>query len=199
MRASRHLRTQTALARRSGVTQSTIGRILRGEVDPQSNNLERLAQSFGMSYSTLAAIAEGDGSIEDFQKGKVPQGEIPRRVPLISLAQAGSDLSHATNWIDCPKKRHGLRTFASKVSGESMEPDYKNDDIIYVDPDVVAVHGKDVVVHLVDRNAIAFKRLVVEGERRYLRPLNQNWPDKFINMPADARIVGVVVGKYTDK
>jgi hypothetical protein len=49
-----------------------------------------------------------------------------------------------------------------------------------------------------DRNEVTFKRLVVEGERRYLKPLNQNWPDKFITMPADARIVGVVVGRYTD-
>jgi hypothetical protein len=31
---SKHLKTQTALARRSGVAQSTIGRVVRGEVDP---------------------------------------------------------------------------------------------------------------------------------------------------------------------
>ena len=43
MEWSKHLKTQTALARRSGVAQSTIGRILRGEVDPQSGNLHRLA------------------------------------------------------------------------------------------------------------------------------------------------------------
>jgi DNA-binding XRE family transcriptional regulator len=33
---SRHLKTQAALARKSGVAQATIGRITRGEVDPQS-------------------------------------------------------------------------------------------------------------------------------------------------------------------
>jgi SOS-response transcriptional repressor LexA len=205
MVSSRHLRTQTALARKSGVTQSTIGRILRGEVDPQSDNLERLAHSFGMSYSTLAAIAEGgepgDGAVETLQSGK-----IPRRVPLLSLAQAGrlaesaylDSLADATDWIEFPKKRHGPRTVALRVSGESMEPDYHNGDIIYIDPDVAPIHGKDVIVRLGERNEVTFKRLVVEGERRYLKPLNQNWPDKFINMPTDARIVGVVVGKYTD-
>ena len=206
MASSRYLRTQTALARRSGVAQSTIGRILRGEVNPQSENLERLAKSFGMSYSTLAAIAEGDepgsGSAENFQPGKTP-----RLVPLLSLAQAAQSAESvypnyardATDWIECPKKRHGSRTLALKVSGESMEPDYQNGDIIYVDPDVAAVHGKDVVVRLLDRNEVTFKRLVVESELRYLKPLNPNWPDKFIHIPADARIVGVVVGKYADK
>jgi SOS-response transcriptional repressor LexA len=205
MASSRHLRTQSALARKSGVTQSTIGRILRGEVDPQSDNLERLAHSFGMSYSTLAAIAEGgepgDGAVETLQSGK-----IPRRVPLLSLVQAGKfaesayldSLADATDWIEFPKKRHGPRTIALRVSGESMEPDYHNGDIIYIDPDVAPIHGKDVIVRLGERNEVTFKRLVVEGERRYLKPLNQNWPDKFINMPTDARIVGVVVGRYTD-
>ena len=205
MASSRHLRTQTALAKKSGVTQSTIGRILRGEVDPQSDNLERLALSFGMSYSTLAAIAEGgelgEGTAENLQPGK-----IPRRVPLLSLAQAGrfaesvypEHLGDATDWIEFPKKRQGPRTIALRVSGESMEPDYHNGDIIYIDPDVAPIHGKDVVVRLGERNEVTFKRLVVEGERRYLKPLNQNWPDKFVSMPTDARIVGVVVGRYTD-
>jgi antitoxin (DNA-binding transcriptional repressor) of toxin-antitoxin stability system/DNA-binding XRE family transcriptional regulator len=56
------LRTQTALAQASGVAQSTIGRILRGTVDPQSDNVERLASAFGLTYSALAALAEADAS-----------------------------------------------------------------------------------------------------------------------------------------
>jgi SOS-response transcriptional repressor LexA len=204
MASSKDLRTQTALAEKSGVAQSTIGRILRGEVDPHSENLERLAKAFEVSYSTLAGIAEGDesgdGATENLQPGK-----IPRRVPLLSSGQAirfaesghRFHLGDATGWIECPKKRQGPRTIALKVSGESMEPDYQNGDIIYLDPDVAAVHGKDVVIRLGDQ--VAFKRLVVESERRYLKPLNPNWPDKFIEIPADARILGVVVGKYTDK
>ena len=206
MASNRYLRTQSALARKSGVAQSTIGRILRGEVNPQSDILERLAISFGMSYSTLAAIVEGrlsaDGPAQNLQQGK-----IPRLVPLLSLAQAAKSAEavypnyarDATDWIECPKKRHGSRTVALKVSGESMEPDYHNGDFIYVDPDVAAVHGKDVVVRLVGRNEAALRRLVVESDLRYLKTLNPNWPDKFTHIPADARIVGVVVGKYADK
>ncbi|MFL6603985.1 MAG: LexA family protein [Steroidobacteraceae bacterium] len=206
MASSRHLKTQTALAKKSGVAQSTIGRILRRQVNPQSENLERLAKSFGMSYSTLAAMAEGDESGDRSAENLQP-GEIPRLVPLLSLAQAArfaesvhpNNFGDATEWIECPTKQHGPRTVALKVSGESMEPDYQNGDTIYVDPDVFAVHGKDVVVRLGHRNEVTFKRLVVENKGRYLRPLNPNWPDKFTNIAADARMVGVVVGKYTDK
>ncbi len=80
-----------------------------------------------------------------------------------------------------------------------MEPDYRNGDIIYVDPDMAAAHGKDVVVRLVDRNETTLRRFVVESELHYLKPLNPNWPEKYIHIPADARIVGVVVGRYADK
>lgn len=205
MASSRHLRTQTALARKSGVTQSTIGRILRSEVDPQSDNLERIAQAFGLSYSSLAAIAEG-GELEGGTAKNLESGKIPRRVPLLSFAQAGrfaesahlDSLSNATDWIEFPKKRHGPRTVVMRISGESMEPEYRHGDIIYIDPDVAPIHGKDVVICLGERYEVTFKRLVIEGERRYLKPLNQNWPDKFINLPTDARIMGVVVGRYTD-
>ncbi len=205
MASSRHLRTQSALARNSGVTQSTIGRILRGEVDPQSENLVRLAQAFGISYSALAAIAEGnqvwEGRAENLQSITAS-----RRVPLLTLAQAGTfaesvypdRLGSGTDWIAFPKKRQGVRTVALRVSGESMEPYYYNGDIIYIDPDVAPIHGKDVIVRLGEHNEVTFKRLIVEGERRYLRPLNNLWPDKLISLPADARIVGVVVGRYTD-
>jgi len=76
MASSRHLRTQTALSKRSGVTASTIGRILRGEVDAQATKLERLAHAFDMSYSALASLAEGDelgdGIAGTLQPGKYP-------------------------------------------------------------------------------------------------------------------------------
>lgn len=64
---SKHLKTQTALARKSGVAQSTIGRIIRGEVDPQSGNLQRLARALGMPLTALTRMAED----EEVQAGPV--------------------------------------------------------------------------------------------------------------------------------
>ncbi|MBS0422613.1 MAG: helix-turn-helix domain-containing protein [Proteobacteria bacterium] len=207
MLSSRHLRTQAALAEKSGVAQSTIGRILRSQVTPQSDNLERLATAFGIPYSTFAALAEGgewgDGAIETFQPAVTP-----RSVPLLSSKQAGryaegvylDSLDSVIDWIELPKKRRGEHSFALRVSGESMEPDYQNGNIIYIDPDAAAIHGKDVIVRLGgERSEVVFRRLVVEGEHRYLKALNPNWPEKFVHVPADARIVGVVVGRYCDK
>jgi transcriptional regulator with XRE-family HTH domain len=58
MASSKDLKTQTALAKKSGVAQSTIGRILRGEVNPRSGNLHRLARALGVPLTTLTRMAE---------------------------------------------------------------------------------------------------------------------------------------------
>ena len=207
MASTKNLRTQTALARRSGVAQSTIGRILRGEVNPQSVNLERIATVLGVSLAKLAEMGEeGKSAVESAIEAKAV--EIAERVRLISWVQAGS-LAEAPNsshhgdvedWMPRPKYC-GARTFALRISGESMEPSYQHNDIIFVDPGVTPKHGKDVVVRLDDRSDVLFKRLVVEGNLKYLKPANPRWPDKIIEMcgyPA-AQIIGVVIGKWVEK
>lgn len=207
MASSKDLKTQTAVAKKSGVAQSTIGRILRGEVNPQSGNLERIAKAFSMSLAKLAEIGqEGEAVAEPTNDLK--SVERSAQVTLISWVQAGSFADALDNpqprdggeWMPRPK-RSGARTFALRVRGESMEPGYQHDDIIFVDPDVRPEHGKDVVVRLDDCNEAVFKRLVVEGKLEYLKPVNPNWPDKIIEISAypSARIIGVVIGKWVEK
>jgi transcriptional regulator with XRE-family HTH domain len=58
MASSRDCKTQEALARKSGVGQSTIGRILRGEVNPQTSTMTFIARALRVSLKTLAASAE---------------------------------------------------------------------------------------------------------------------------------------------
>lgn len=62
MKSSRYCKTQTALARKSGVAQSTIGRILRGETNPQTSTMTFLAQGLGVPLKTL--VAEGPKPVE---------------------------------------------------------------------------------------------------------------------------------------
>jgi transcriptional regulator with XRE-family HTH domain len=58
MKASRDCKTQMALARKSGVGQSTIGRILRGDNNQQTNTMTFLANALGMSFQRFAAVVE---------------------------------------------------------------------------------------------------------------------------------------------
>jgi SOS-response transcriptional repressor LexA len=127
-------------------------------------------------------------------------------VPLISWVQAGHwaeaidnhAVGDAECWMPCPKKV-GPHAFALRVSGSSMEPKYQNGDIIYLDPDVQAQHGSNVVVRLDDVGEVTFKQLVIEGEEKFLRPLNPDWPGpKFIKINGNATICGVVIGKWSE-
>lgn len=55
--SSKDLRTQTGLAKKSGVAQSTIGRIIRGEVNPEADNLQRLAEALEIPFAQLFGTA----------------------------------------------------------------------------------------------------------------------------------------------
>lgn len=207
MASNKDIKTQTALARKSGVAQSTIGRILRGEVNPQAVNLERIATAFRMSLAELAHMGqEGEPGAESTDDLK--SVERSTRVALISWVQAGSvpdaldnhEPGDAEKWMPRPKYS-GARTFALRVRGESMEPSYQHGDIIFVDPEVIPTHGKDIVVQLGDREDVVFRRLVVEGSLEYLKSANPNWPAKIIEISTSlgTRIIGVVIGKWVGK
>lgn len=57
MESHPHTKTQTALAARSGVSQASIGRILRGESVPGAVTLEKLAKALDVSVEQLLGHA----------------------------------------------------------------------------------------------------------------------------------------------
>lgn len=123
-----------------------------------------------------------------------------RLFPLISWVQAGdwTDIGETApdadsiEWLPCAA-RCGPRAFALRVQGQSMEPRFVDGDLIFVDPDAEARHGSFVVVRLDDTQQATFKQLIIEGDRRFLRPLNDRWPDPIIEINGHATICGVVV------
>lgn len=62
--------------------------------------------------------------------------------------------------------------------------------VIFVDTAREAKPG-DMVV-LTDNGESLFRKLVVEGSRRYLKALNPAWPDAIVQMGEQHKIVGVV-------
>lgn len=72
---------------------------------------------------------------------------------------------------------------------------FRDGDIIFVDPAKDFENGSLVVAKLADSKEATFKQLVIEGERKFLKPLNPSWPDPIIELPDDATICGVIVSK----
>lgn len=125
-------------------------------------------------------------------------------IPLISWIQAGvwcdstlyqNNEDEFTEWYPCPEK-HSDNTFALKIRGESMSPDFVDGEIIYVDPEIKEESGSCVVVRQNGDTEATFKQLVLDGDKKYLKALNPNWPNPIIEMLPDAQVCGVVIGSY---
>ena len=131
-------------------------------------------------------------------------GSLRSRVPdpLISWVQAGAwsaiggkfKLGDAEDLLPCPV-RCSKDAFVLRVRGQSMAPKFQDGDLIFVDPQVAPSDGKYVVVRLEDSQEATFKQLIVEGGRQYLQALNPDWPNRIIEVDANATICGVVVFK----
>jgi SOS-response transcriptional repressor LexA len=89
------------------------------------------------------------------------------------------------------------KAFALRVHGDSMvNPaggplSFPAESIIVVDPNILAAPGDPVVVKLRDAEEVAFRMFEFDGREYSLKPLNSHYPE--VPMPADARVVGVVI------
>lgn len=129
----------------------------------------------------------------------------PRQTPVLSWVQGGdftyvlsADLSNAIDWIPYDA-RAGQYGFALIVKGVSMEPEFKPDEYIYINPtyQIDELNTGALVVMACDGDGEAtFKELVAEDGNYYLRPLNPNWKPQIIPVDHTCRLVGKVVGKY---
>lgn len=123
-----------------------------------------------------------------------------RMVPLISWVQAGSwtsiqDTEEDDNFLQqypCPVPCSEM-TYILRVVGDSMIEEYSSGEMIFVDPEVEATHGDDVIALLLDSGEATFKRLIEDSGKKYLKALNKNWPEQYMQVNGRCSIIGTVV------
>tara|TARA_Y100001973_G_C5164080_1_gene315116 strand:+ start:233 stop:1021 length:789 start_codon:yes stop_codon:yes gene_type:complete len=194
------------LARRAGLKQPTVHRIIAGtSKDPRQANVERIASALGVLPEVLRK-GGGAAKIDAMPTGPSTSDSLasaPRLdgyVPVISWVQAGAftcmdGIDFTADEIVPRPPGSSFSTFALRVRGQSMMPKYEPGLIIYVDPEVAPYDGDDVVALLTDHNEATFKQLVEEpGGGRMLKARNPAWPDPWIHINGNCQIIGVVVG-----
>jgi hypothetical protein len=102
--------------------------------------------------------------------------------------------SYGTELLVCPVKC-SAETFVLRVRGASMEPKFREGELIFVDPLAPIEHGKFVVVRLETSDEVTFKQLILEEGKQYLKTLNPDWPDRIVSVTHDTTICGVIVFK----
>jgi len=133
---------------------------------------------------------------------------IDNQVPVISWVAAGSfsdvmpvTIDDVIDWI--PRPAHlSPRAFGLIIQGRSMWPEFKPDEIIYVEPEITPWDLKDgdlIVIHCNDDKQATFKQLVIgdSQDEMYLKPLNPDWPDQKMIPMGECMLVGIVDSKHT--
>lgn len=203
--------TQEQLATRVGVTRVAVSHWERGGAEPKGRYLNDLADALGVTVDWLLT---GDGEARglsapevipgyhNVEPAVIPQGT---RVPVLSYVQAGhwhemceqatafdGNVEYVTAGVDV-----GPCGFGLWLRGKSMEPFFKEGDLIIVDPDEAPQPG-DLVVAKNGSEEATFKKYRPRGidengqEVFELVPLNDDFP----TMHSDRQhiqIIGVMV------
>lgn len=84
--------------------------------------------------------------------------------------------------------------FVIPIKGDSMEPDYHDGDLVFIQ---TSVDLNDGVIGVFNYNGEAYiKQLVIDTEQSYLHSLNPKYKDMPITPETDFRIIGEVVDLY---
>ena len=87
--------------------------------------------------------------------------------------------------------------FVIPIKGDSMEPDYQDGDLVFIQTSVDLNNG---VIGVFNYNGDAYiKQLVIDKEQAYLHSLNPAYKDMPITPETDFRIIGEVVDLYREK
>lgn len=196
-------KNQALFADAAQIAANLVSRYVNGSKGIGEDMRDKIERNTGFHGWFDGAVSATPKDHENTEHGP----DISGSVPLISWVQAGewTEITDnfapgdAEDWLPCPVKV-GPHAFVLRVRGESMynphgRPSFQNGDLIFVDPDRHADHGSLVVVRLDDSKEATFKKLIVEGDKRYLRALNPAWPEKMIQINGNATICGVVVFK----
>jgi SOS-response transcriptional repressor LexA len=173
--------SQIELAKKAGLSQTTISDIERGRNDG-SRDIVDLARALQCSPEHLVNGAPIDSNINLGLKLYPDR----RGYPIISAIQAGNwreivdsfPRGGADEYI-MASNTYGKHTFALRITGNSMEPEFKEGDVVVIDPDVMPSPG-DCVVARNHVEAATFKKYrprgIIDGQEVFeLVPLNEDY------------------------
>lgn len=147
------------LAKEHGLSASGLAR--RAGLDPTTFNKSKRTTREGKlrwpsTESVAKILAATNSSLMEFVAyiGEGSDAGVYRNVPLIGFAQAGAagyfdDAGYPTGagWDEIPFPALGdPHAYALEISGDSMEPVYRDGDVIIVSPDANPRRGDRVVV-----------------------------------------------------
>lgn len=190
----------TQLAGRLSRSQSQISHLIG------SNPIKNIGDKLASEVEKIFSKPNGWLDREHYQTGEeiaFYEVETPRRktqqVPLLSWSEINLWLE-SSNRVGSGPAHYivtnlsiSTQSFAVKVEGDSMESangiSFPNGAIVVIDPEISATSGSFVIARPAIGNPLVFKQYVMDGGKRYLKPLNTRYP--IVEITSQALICGV--------
>jgi phage repressor protein C with HTH and peptisase S24 domain len=181
----------SGLAKRSGLDATTFNPSKRRMPDgrnrwPSTESVAKVLDATGASLESFSSLVSGARALASNAGAR----GISRRVPLIGLAQAGGEgyfddggypVGGSWDEVGLPEIADP-NAYALEISGESMEPVFRDGDLVIVSPAAPIRRGDRVVVRTV-RGEVMAKQLARRSARRVeLKSLNSDHPDRSFDL-----------------
>ncbi|WP_419899756.1 S24 family peptidase [Roseomonas sp. USHLN139] len=183
--AAEHGLSPSGLARKAGLDPTAFNPSKRVGADgrarwPSTESVAKILAATGTDMDSFASLVTGAPTLNS--GGRTMQG---RRIPLIGLAQAGGDgyfgdggypVGGGWDEISTPELSDP-NAYALEISGDSMEPVFRDGDVIIVSPNSPVRRGDRVVVRTVKGEVMAKELLRQSARRIELASLNPAHPN----------------------
>jgi len=184
----------SGLARRAGLDPTTFNKSKRvtreGKLRwPSTESVSKVLAATGASLSEFVSyVSDSEGS------------GVYRNIPLIGFAEAGAagyfdDAGYpaGSGWDEIPFPGLGdPHAYALEISGDSMEPVYRDGDTVIVSPQANIRRGDRVVVKTKDGEVMAKLLLRQSARKIELQSLNKHHEDRSLNVD-DVEWIGRIV------
>ena len=217
--------TQQELGAKIGISKNAIGNYEKGFRSPKKDTMFDLANAFNISIDDLFPPIKNDSSSNVSQIQSIyDELNPPRQVKVLNYAkmqlnEQENEVSEAIqlysyDYYDHPASAgtgqylNDVRVeqielpvdidadFVIPIKGDSMEPDYHDGDLVFIQ---TSVDLNDGVIGVFNYNGDAYiKQLVIDEDQAYLHSLNQAYKDMPITPETDFRIIGEVVDLYRE-
>lgn len=160
------------LSKVTGYSAGVLEAVIEGNGRASERMIEKICSALELEKETLMSGSdsptvreEGIGTYGAKPPIRTPPGTNVRYVPLLSMAQAGSQLDFA--FSDGAYDYEGVpafnvkdpRAFAVRIAGDSMQPKFQEGDVVIVSPAKQPHHGDCVLAKLGEREngGVVFK------------------------------------------
>jgi phage repressor protein C with HTH and peptisase S24 domain len=178
--AAKNKLSASGLAKLAGLDPTTFNKSKRGIPNgklrwPSTESISKILAATGANIEDFVALVSREGGARPAQL-----------VPLVGMAQAGSHgffddagFPAGAGWDEIPFPELGdEHAYALEVSGDSMQPVYRDGDRIVVSPAATPRRGDRVVVKTLAGEVLAKQLARLTAQRVDLKSLNPAYEDR---------------------